>query len=81
MGIFFAPGMFLRIISVFWYLGIRNTPGELGLNSLNINITNKDSGEATFKKHSMKNIIFDKKLYLIVFACMSQRIIKDGITL
>jgi len=79
---FCVPGIAILIYSVIWYLFVRNHPKEVGLESPNKYVNDKpDSDSSSHSGMSFLQVFLRTKLWFVVIACLTQGIIKDGISL
>ena len=76
---FWVPGIVALGFAIIWVMYIRNHPKEVGMESPNkvIEQSEKENGA----NYTLWEIIKEAKLWLIVIACVTQGIIKDGISL
>lgn len=86
-GVFQMPGIILLGYSLVWILFVRSTPGEVGLclEDTEKSIDNKEdsthneSGEV--ETYSFWQLVFNNKLYIIMFSGIALGFIREGISL
>lgn len=79
---FCIPGAAILVYSAIWYLKMKNHPMEVGLESPNKYVNTKpDSDTSTYSGLSFFQVFLKTKLWYVVIACLTQGIIKDGISL
>lgn len=81
--VFLIPGMVIFAFSFIWFLGVKNRPEDVGLESPNIHIKSQleKSDKTEYISMSLWSVICKTKLWFVVIACFAQGIIKEGIGL
>lgn len=80
--VFWIPGTVILIFSFVWYSMMRDNPDAAGFDiTYAENVCTEESCVNIQENYSLWEVIKKTKLWVVIFACMAQGIVKDGINL
>lgn len=79
---FWIPAAVVFLYSLVWLVKMRNSPEEVGLQSLHLPLDSvKADGIKVQKQVSFTCMLIDSKLWLVAITCVAEGVIKEGIPL